>query len=159
MCVCVWVIECVCLCRWEPASKSVESKFLKKNTHHQNSRNWSCSPEARACLGVVVHGGAESGDEPTCPPPRWGEPSILCTSNMLQTGQAMARHFGFYSVHVKHVANGPSYFSQSDARHTGRLKATNRSAQDIQSVSRRRVKAETSATPEVVTDMHTRATD
>ena len=68
---------------------------------------------------------------------------------MLQTGQAMARHFGFYSVHVKHVANRPSYFSQSDARQTGRLKATNRSAQDIQSDSRRRVKAETSATPEV----------
>ena len=51
--------------------------------------------------------------------------SILCTSNMLQSGQAMARHFGFYSVHVKHVANRPSYFSQSDTRQTGRLKATN----------------------------------
>ena len=61
----------------------------------------------------------------------------------------LARHFGFYFVHVKHVANRPSYTEQSDTRQTGRLKATNRSAQDIRSDSRRRVKAETSATPDV----------
>ena len=38
---------------------------------------------------------------------------------------------------------------KSEPRQTGRLKATNRSAQDIRSDSRRRVKAEISATPEV----------
>ena len=36
----------------------------------------------------------------------------------------LARHFGFYSVHVEHVANRPSYTEQSDTRQTGRLKAT-----------------------------------
>ena len=57
--------------RWPRLPSPLKAKFAKK-THHQNSLNWSCSPEARACLGVVAHGGAESGDEPTCPPPRWG---------------------------------------------------------------------------------------
>ena len=61
----------------------------------------------------------------------------------------LARHFGFCSVHVEHVANRPSYTEQSNTRQTGRQKATNRSAQDIRSDSRRRVEAETSATPEV----------
>ena len=79
---------------------------------------------------------------------------------MLQTGQATPSSL----THVKQagISNMPgrrqnmpgrrqswNWLEQSDARQTGRLKATNRSAQDIQSDSRRRVKAETSATPEV----------